>query len=102
MLGPAPPLLPVPVPLPDPPPDPLPDPPPDPLPLPAAPPEDAGASDVAGAISVGEAAGDEVAGAVLTSVVAVLLESAPLSSLLQPESIATVAAAEETVKMAVR
>jgi hypothetical protein len=93
MLGPAPPLLPVPVP-------PL----PDPLPLPAVPPDEAGVSEVAGAISLGEAAGDEVAGEVLTSVdvVVEVLESAPLSSLLQPESKAIVAAAEETVRNAVR
>ncbi len=61
-----------------------------------------GASEVAGANSVGEAVGDEVAGAVLTSVVTVLLVSAPVSSLLQPDSRATVTAAEDTVKTAVR
>jgi hypothetical protein len=83
-LGPAPPLPPVP-----------------PLSLVVGPPVAAGASEMAGATALGETDGAEVAGEVLTSVV-VGLESAPLSSLLQPDNRAIAAAVEEMVRNAVR
>ncbi|CAN5428962.1 hypothetical protein BH09ACT7_BH09ACT7_14870 [soil metagenome] len=73
-----------------------------PLPVSSLPVAGAGASEADGATVLDVAEGAEVAGAVLTSVVTVELESVPLSSLLQPDNKATVAAADERVRNAVR